>query len=76
MASSIQGFFQLPMRFQPTDGSSPIHNGATTAVFVLIQARGRQVPWDAPDLTDEPDAQKGVRNVPVTEQGAMKHKES
>lgn len=40
MASSIQGFFQLPMRFQPTDGSSPIHNGTTDAVFVLIQAHG------------------------------------
>lgn len=76
MASSIQGFFQLPMRFQPTDGSSPIHNGTTDAVFVLIQAHGHQVPWDAPDLTDEPGGQKGIRNVPVTEQAAMKHKES
>lgn len=40
------------------------------------KAHGRQVPWDAPDLTDEPGGQKGIRNVPVTEQAVMKHKES
>lgn len=61
------------MRFQPTDGSSPIHNGTTTAVFVLMNA-DCQVPWNAPYLTDEPGGQKGIRNVPVTEQ--VKHKES
>lgn len=58
MASSMQGFFQLPMRFQPTDGSSPTRNGTTTAVFVLFQARGRQVPWGAPDLTDDPPVRR------------------
>lgn len=42
------------MKFQPTDGSSPIANGITAKIFILIKAQGCWVPWDALDLTDEP----------------------
>lgn len=44
MASSVQGFFQLPMRFQPTDGSNPIPNGTTATIYVLHKTHGCRFP--------------------------------